>query len=107
MIDFSKLKKESYGEKDKQIIEGWQNRAIELAEQENFKEHPITIKLAKEAKQYIEIIENRLKNEEDLNETDRKALFREKKVHLIYLTLFSIDPTDEIKQLEKMVNNEI
>jgi len=106
-IPFADLKKSTYNEKDQQMIEGWQDRAIVLAEQDNFRLHPVTKKLAAEAQEQIEIIDNRLKTEEDMPEAERKSLFKLKKAHEFYLNLFTWDPTQELKQIENMVTDEI
>ncbi len=110
-IDFSKLNKKSYSEKDREIINNWQNRAIELVEQEDFKRHPVTIKLVKMVEEQIKIIENTLINEEELPEYKRGLLFKEKKVHQFYLALFKRDGVDELKvlanNLEDELNNKI
>lgn len=107
MIDFSQLKENEYGEASRKVIAGWKERAIELAEQENFRGHPVTRKLAQEAKQCIEAIENSLKNDETITELERKALFKEKKVHQFYYSLFTKDGSSELEQIAQLVEQEL
>ena len=40
-------------------------------------------------------------------EAERKSLFKLKKAHEFYLNLFTWDPTQELKQIENMVTDEI
>ena len=110
-LDFSKLDKKEYTEKDREIIDSWQNRVNELVEIEDFKLHPVTKKLVEITEEQIKIIENTLINEEELSEYKRGLLFKEKKVHQFYLTLFKRDGVDELKvlanNLEDELNNKI
>ena len=106
-IPFGNLKKSSYNARDRAQIDGWQDRANALAEQENFRLHPVTRRLAEEAHGQIEIIDNRLKTEEDMDPLERKALFKVKKAHEFYLSLFTIDGSAELKEIEQKVNDEL
>jgi hypothetical protein len=101
------LNPNKYEKRDADIVNGWKDRVIELTEQKDFKDHPVTRRLAQEAKMQIETIENILKNTEELSETERRALFKEKKVHQLYLSLFTRDPNDELQLIEEQVDQEI
>ena len=48
-----------------------------------------------------------LKTNEELTETDRKALFKEKKVHQIYLSLFIRDGSTELESIANAINEEL
>ena len=106
-IKFDELKKRGYGEDSRKQIAVWEDRVLELAEQENFRNHPTTQKLAIEAQNQIEAIDNVLKNDEELSELERKALIKAKKIHLIYLTMFTRDGSQEIEAIAKLVNDEL
>ena len=106
-IPFEKLNLSEYGEKAKQEIQTWKDRVTELTEQEDFRQHPVTIKLALEATKQIQAIDYILKDVEEITEQDRKALFKAKKVHQIYLSLFTRDGSDELELIRKQVNEEL
>lgn len=106
-IPFSQLPKNKFDEKDRTEIEGWQRRAIELAAQEDYRNHPVTVELATLARNEIVQINAQLSEMEDLPESKRTALFREKKVHQFYLKLFERDPGPELESIEQKVQNVI
>jgi len=106
-IPFEKLNKKSYNAKDQEVIDSWQNRAIVLAEDIDFINHATTKRLVEVVKEQVEIIENILKNDENISEMERKSLFKEKKTHLFYLNLFTRDGSQELEQIAKQVNEEI
>lgn len=98
------IDKNKFVPEDRETISSWQSRAIELAEQDDFRNHPITKKLVKIAEEEIERIDSILKNSEDLSELERKSLFREKKTHKLYVDLFTSDPSSELEAIDNKVN---
>lgn len=101
------LSPKGYNERDSQIINEWKDRVPLLVAQLDFKNHPITTQLAEETRKQIERIKVVLSTQEDLKEEDRKALFKEKKVHEFYLTLFTKDPSGELEIIEKAIDEEL
>lgn len=89
------------------MIDAWHDRAIELVEQDNFRKHPVTVRLAQEAKDQIKLIEIRLLADEEMSELQRRGLIKEKKVHQMYLSLFETDPTEELQDISNKVNDEL
>ena len=89
------------------MIENWKSRARELVEQDNFRLHPVTQKLAELAKSSIQAINTILQTDEEIAEVKRRSLIREKKVHEHYLQLFSADPIAELEQIAQAVSDEI
>lgn len=106
-IPFGDLKKSSYDVEGQKTIEGWQDRAIELEEQENFRVHPTTLRLVEKAQEMIKAIETRLTTEETMDDVERRALFKEKKVHQYYLALFQRSGAEELKMIAENVRNEL
>ena len=105
-IPFDKLPSD-YGEWSKAKIAEWREMALHASEQEDFRKHPSTVKLAKLAQENIDTIEAILKTVEEITEIDRKVLFREKKVHKIYLELFTRDTYAQLEQINKLVSEEL
>lgn len=106
-IPFEKLDKKSYGEESQRMIAEWEKQAYELTEQESFRNHVVTKKLAELARGYLEAVTNILSNDETIGEIDRKALLKAKKIHEIYLAAFTKDVSQEIELLKTKVENEI
>lgn len=106
-IPFDKLDRDSYGKESRVMIDKWKERAYELAEQEDFNGHPFVKKLSEIINEYIQMIDQRLQNDEDITEVERKLLFREKKVHQIYLSIFNKDCNSELEQIAKNVQSEL
>lgn len=102
-----KLSEENYGDWSKKTVLLWEEQAIRLAAQDDFRKHPVTVQLAEKSRQEVARIEFVLKEREDLPELERKALFREKKAHQFYLKLFSDDPSKALELIAKNVTQEL
>lgn len=106
-IPFDQINRKGYSEEALKDINILQDRAIYLQEQSDFRMHPVTLRLAKDALDEIDRIENLLKNDETLGDIERKALFRERYAHKMYFDLFTFDPNDELEILRNQVEDEI
>lgn len=91
----------------KQLIESWENRLAELETTKDWLQHPITQRLRELAEEQIQYISHLLASDENLSEPDRRALFREKQAHFVYLALMQTDPNGEIKAIEENINYEL
>ncbi len=91
----------------KMTVSDWKQRTPWLQAQLQFKDHPVTTRLADECRKEIIRIKTLLTTKEDMSDLERKSLFREKKVHEIYLALFTKDPTKELQDIEESVNFEL
>ena len=106
-IPFDKLNLKGYSEESLKQIKLWRESSFSFIEQEDFRKHPVTVKLAKVAKDEIERIENILKNQEDISEFERKSLFKEKKTHQFYLDLFTKDVSSDLEYINNLITDEI
>lgn len=106
-IPFDKLNRNSYGKESRKMIDEWKERAYQLEVQQDFIGHPFVKTLSEITNEYIQTIDQRLQNDEDITELERKLLFREKKVHQIYLSIFNEDCEGELQQIANNVNAEL
>ena len=105
----SKLKKlHSVWDPDaKKMIEGWQEAVGNLKFKKGWLELKPTIALRDLAAQQISAISSRLAGEPDLDEIERKLLFKLKDAHTVYLAVLTDDPADQIQQIEGMVDENL
>ena len=93
--------------KSVEIVSLWKERVPVLASKLDFKNHPVTTEIAQLTKREIERIKSILTEQENLSEVDRKSLFKEKKVHEFYLSLFTHDPSGELEVIERAIDKEL
>jgi hypothetical protein len=106
-VDFHKLKKAADDPEEFSSIENWEDRSIELQEQQIFRANVVTQRLAEKARQAIEGLKTKLTEVEDMPEVERRSIFREKRVHEYYLSLFTQDPSEELAEIEHDVKERL
>lgn len=88
-------------------VRQWESRFAQLAIEKDWLDHPCTAKLRDMVIEQIEMIVSVLSNQEKLSEDERRAIFEQKKAHLLYLALLTNDPGSEIKAIESQVDEEL
>lgn len=91
----------------KKQLSDWEDQMSRLQTQEEWLKHPNTVELKELVIEQIAAIVSMLANDEGIDESDRKALFKLKKAHLTYLALLSIDPRGEMETIEKAIEQEL
>lgn len=88
-------------------IRNWESRFAQLKITKDWLKHPITIELREMVIEKIEQAVQVLANTEDLSEVERRAIFEQKKAHLVYLAILTADVDGEIKAIERLVETEV
>ena len=79
--NLQKLNPSKFVASDREVINSWKNEAIKLAEQDDFRSHPVTQNLVGIVNEEIARINDLLMNSEDMTEELRRQLFAERKEH--------------------------
>ncbi len=103
----NKMNLAGYSQRDLDTIADWKRNLMDLRVDEDYLNHPTSKKLAEIARQEILRIEEILKNNEDIPEVERKALFREKKAHKIYYDFLNRNVSQIKQQLETDISNSL
>lgn len=85
------------------LLDAWEGRLEAIRASESFMEHPETGKLRALAEDAVESINEKLRLDEEMGEQERKALFRERRAHVLYLGFLTRDPEAERSSLESEV----
>ncbi|MBT9175111.1 MAG: hypothetical protein DDT22_00785 [candidate division WS2 bacterium] len=85
----------------------WEEDISYLQMTKEYLEHPLSREIVRKARDRIVEIKMILITKEDLDGTERKVLFAEKKAHETYLAIFSEDPEAELKQIERAMEDEL
>lgn len=101
------IRRSSYDTESRIVLSEWRDQLVQLRAEEDFVSHPITQEMARIAREQIEAIRTTLSDNENISEIDRKTLFSMKRVHEIYLSLFTKDPESAIELLEKSIDEEL
>lgn len=88
-------------------IRSWEEKMVRLNAQKEWLNHPSTAYLRQVCVDQIININYKLISDSILSEIDRKALLAERGAHIVYLATLTEYPDQEIKAIEKAVNNEL
>jgi len=85
----------------------WEEKLIRLNAQDEWLQHPNTRELLAIAVEQLNSINLILKDTEDLTEAERVKYFQLKKAHLVYLSLLSSNPKNEMASIESIIDYEL
>jgi len=88
----------------RELLRNWRKTVEEKIRKSDYIEHPITKEIAKQLKDRIIAINNRLCTERDLSPQLRDRLFAEKEVTEYYLSMISSNFEQEIRGVMDEVN---
>lgn len=106
IVALKQMHARSHPDAKRQISE-WEDRMSQLQIQTQWLKHPNTTALRTLAEEQLQAISARLSEEETMPDEERKALFKAKNVHIVYLAVLTGDPEAEIETIEGEVDAEL